>query len=71
MCAVSILQGCNKTINFLAGEQQAIANEDDIIPDEPTDSDNGNNADDMDYQPEPRPGCSYHQDTVTVILPKK
>ena len=28
------------------------------------------NADDVDYQ-QPHPGCSYHQDTVTLTFPKR
>ncbi|KAG0725795.1 hypothetical protein GWK47_037899 [Chionoecetes opilio] len=35
---------------------------------EPTDSEG--NAEDMDYQ-QPRPGCSHHQDTVTLTFPRR
>ncbi len=55
----------------VAAEQEAIIQVDDIIWGDSSDS--NANTEDMDYQ-QPRPGtpgCSYHEDAVTLTFPRR
>ena len=55
--------------NFSATTQQRIAADESVWAD-PTYTNSKDNAEDMEYQ-QPCPGCSHHQELVTLTFPKR